>query len=116
MSKTVGKRRAVPSPEVKRVRFRLPAQRGKHICIAGTFNNWEPAATPMTWNARDAAYTASVALLPGRYEYKYVIDGYWCIDPYCPEWVVNQYGTLNSVLTIPGTAATRQPKSRRVTP
>lgn len=113
MSTTVGKRRAAPSPEVKRVRFRLPAQRGKHIYLAGTFNNWEPAATPMKWSAKDAAYTAGVDLLPGRYEYKYVIDGYWCIDPYCPEWVVNQYGTLNSVLTITGTPATRQPHSRK---
>ncbi|MCE9615764.1 MAG: isoamylase early set domain-containing protein [Lentisphaerae bacterium] len=89
-----------PSKGFKRVRFSLPAQRGKHICLAGSFNNWEPAATPLKWNAKTSSYCANLMLAPGRYEYKYVIDGYWCIDPYCTEWVPNRLGTLNSVLRV----------------
>lgn len=89
-----------PSPGQKRVRFTLPAQRGKHIHVAGTFNAWNPTALPMKWSASASAYTASLILPAGRFEYKYVIDGYWCIDPYCPEWVVNEHGSLNSVLRV----------------
>ncbi len=104
MSKPIrarGKGSSAAKGSIPLTRFRLPAQRGKHIFLAGVFNDWSPTATPMKWNARASAYVASLALPPGRYEYKYVIDGYWCIDPYCPEWVVNEHGSLNSVLRVP---------------
>lgn len=84
----------------KRVRLTLPAQRGKTIFLAGTFNNWNPEATPLKWSMKTSAYYAYLELSPGRYEYKYVIDGYWCIDPYCSEWVPNRFGSLNSVLRV----------------
>ena len=84
----------------RRVTFSIPAQRGKQIYVAGSFNNWDPRAEPMKWNPRRAVYVAHVDLPPGRYEYKYVIDGYWCIDPYCSEWVPNRMGSLNSVIHV----------------
>lgn len=100
MVKAVRKRGVTDSAALTRVRFSLPAQRGKHIHVAGTFNAWNPTSLAMKWSARANAYTAALELPPGRYEYKYVIDGYWCIDPYCPEWVVNEHGSLNSVLRV----------------
>ena len=36
-------------------------------------------------------------LEPGRYEYKFIVDGQWMEDPTAAENVTNWYGTLNSV-------------------
>jgi 1,4-alpha-glucan branching enzyme len=88
------------SPKSKRVRFKLPALRGKQVYLAGSFNAWAPRALRMKWNSKQSCYAASVVLAPGRYEYKFVIDGYWCIDPYCPDWVQNPLGSLNSVVVV----------------
>jgi hypothetical protein len=41
-----------------------------------------------------------VKLAPGTYQYKFVIDGTWCADPECADFVQNEHGTLNSVITV----------------
>src|SRR5690606_20199847 len=48
-------------------------------------------------------------LPPGRYEYKYIVDGTWMHDPANKEYVMNEHGTLNSVIriTIPVTFTLR---------
>ena len=93
-----------PTKGYRRVRFSLPAQRGKEIFLAGTFNNWDAKATRLKWNPKTSAYEALLTMPAGRYEYKFVIDGYWCIDPNCAEWVPNRMGTLNSVRRVEPTA------------
>lgn len=76
------------------------------VFLAGTFNGWDPAATPM---AKDTAGNWSVAvdLKPGRYEFKFVIDGSWCCEPGCdetnrdcPKCVPNPLGTMNRVIEV----------------
>ena len=49
---------------------------------------------------KTGVYTASMPLAPGKYEYKFVIDGAWCADPECADFVQNSHGTLNSVITV----------------
>jgi len=39
-------------------------------------------------------------LSPGKYEYKFIVDGKWMHDPNNRQVVVNQHGTLNSILFI----------------
>ena len=48
----------------------------------------------------EGVYTASIKLAPGRYEYKFVIDGTWCADPENLDFVRNEHGTLNSVVVV----------------
>ena len=48
----------------------------------------------------DGGYSISLFLSPGKYEYKFVINGEWHVDPECPNWEVNDLGTLNSIITI----------------
>ena len=48
----------------------------------------------------EGVYTATVKLAPGRYEYKFVIDGVWCADPENLDFVQNDHGTLNSVIVV----------------
>jgi hypothetical protein len=58
---------------------------------------------------RDQAseWCAVLALTPGRYEYKYVVDGVWCCQPgiadedYAGEdATANAFGTKNRVIDI----------------
>ena len=50
------------------------------VLLAGSFNGWSATATPMT---RDnlGHWTVALPLAPGRYEYKFVVDGEWVCDP-----------------------------------
>ena len=48
----------------------------------------------------DGEFTCTLTLPKGRYEYKFVINGTWCADPECTDWVQNDMGTLNSVKVV----------------
>ena len=84
----------------KRVKFQIKAETGKVVSVAGTFNNWNPEESRLKEKGKTGVYTAALSLSKGRYEYKFIIDGAWCVDPECPEWVPNNYGSLNSVITV----------------
>jgi 1,4-alpha-glucan branching enzyme len=82
----------------KRTNFSIKAEPNSEVSIAGTFNDWNPAKHKLTY--ADGAYSISVLLNPGRYEYKFVINDVWCIDPECVEWAPNGFGSLNSVVVV----------------
>ena len=84
----------------REVEFRLTAEPGRTVCIAGSFNDWEPASTPMPYDAEGACYKLVMELAPGYYEYKFVIDGQWLMDETNHNFAANDFGTLNSVLTV----------------
>ncbi|HKZ66445.1 MAG TPA: hypothetical protein VJ111_08830 [Chitinophagaceae bacterium] len=48
------------------------------VILAGSFNNWEPDALAMT--KTDSGWIATVKLGPGKYWYKFIIDGRWTTD------------------------------------
>ena len=84
----------------RRVTFSVQADPGAIVCLAGTFNNWDPQSRKLTDKKGTGAFTTSLMLPPGTYEYKFVINGTWCVDPNNGEWTQNDLGTLNSVLTV----------------
>jgi 1,4-alpha-glucan branching enzyme len=69
------------------------------VSVCGQFNGWSPTATPMNRQS-DGHWETAVALKPGRYEYKFVVDGDWLLDPAAPGSVPNDYGSRNSVLEV----------------
>jgi 1,4-alpha-glucan branching enzyme len=81
--------------------FSLIDPDAKQVSICGAFNNWTPDATPLTRDA-DGRWHVALALPPGRHEYKFLVDGQWMPDLHAAENVVNDFGTLNSVVTIAG--------------
>jgi len=83
--------------KTRRVVFTVRAEPGSKVFLAGSFNNWDPTAKEMIDKKADGAFTATLQLPPGDYQYKFVIDGTWCADPECPDWLQNDHGTLNSV-------------------
>ena len=91
------KRKTSPKTEVT---FTVHADKGKAVYLAGEFNKWDPAAKKMAYKAKDGIYTATIKLVPGEYQYKFVIDGTWCADPENANSVQNDQGTFNSVVVV----------------
>ena len=74
------------------------------VAIAGTFNEWRPDVTPMLRVGPDR-WVKDLALPPGNYEYRLVVDGMWMPDPSARETVPNQFGEQNSVLNVKASPA-----------
>ena len=87
----------VAKDKTKRVTFTVRAREGCKVSLAGSFNNWDPTAKEMTDKKGDGVFVATLNLPVGSHEYKFVIDGIWCADPECSDWVQNDLGTLNSL-------------------
>ena len=79
-----------------KVTFVLMAPDAKRVCLTGEFNEWSPEATPMK-KQEGGRWETTVVLAPGRYQYKFLVDGEWIHDPNAGENVPNQHGSLNSV-------------------
>ena len=80
------------------IRFSIsPGDAGKKIALAGSFNNWVPKAMR---KQKDGSFACTVELSPGTYEYKFVVDGQWVVDPDTNAWAMNNYGTFNSVAQV----------------
>jgi 1,4-alpha-glucan branching enzyme len=83
-----------------RIRFRFVHEYAKTLAVAGDFNGWSASSHPMN-RGRDGVWTVEVKLLPGRHEYKFVVNGKeWWNDPSAPK-VANIWGTENSYVDVP---------------
>lgn len=58
------------------VEFVYDSEEAQEVHVAGEFNNWNSRSLPMRKD-EDDRWRASVALLPGRYEYRFIVDGDW---------------------------------------
>ena len=65
---------AQPTKTAEGISFRYEDANASSVSLVGDFNAWSTEATPMS-KAGDGAWTATVALLPGTYQYAYSIDG-----------------------------------------
>ncbi len=86
-------------------RFR-PQQPAKRVNLAGSFNGWSAQAEPLTGPDADGFWTVTTVLGPGRYQYKFVLDGRrWVPDPLNPQKAPDNFGGFNSVLVLGKLAA-----------
>lgn len=82
------------------VRFMLLAPEAKAVSLAGTFNQWNPGATPLVRTGANGMWTATLTLPAGQHQYAFVVDGVrWVPDPGAPA-VDDGFGRRNSVLTL----------------
>jgi len=81
------------------------APEARAVFVAGTFNDWNPQATPLKLS-RDGKWSARLSLPPGQYQFKFNVDGAWCCAPgceddhACPNCVPNDHGTMNRILEV----------------
>lgn len=80
--------------------FVLEYYGAEQVYICGDFNDWQPASLRMIGARETGLWEKRLALPPGRYEYKFVVDGNWLHDPDASENVVNIHGSLNSVVEV----------------
>jgi len=79
--------------------FKLYAPQAKKVNLTGSFNNWDAKVLAAKKDSR-GNWAVKVNLKPGRYEYKFVVDGSWLNDPRCTSYVVNPFGTQNCVIEV----------------
>lgn len=94
-------RDSVIDPREVVVRFR--DERASDVRIAGDFNGWVPdkgVRSLIEAEGGDRVWTKILQLAPGRYEYRYVVDGEWREDPDNPEVETTAVGGRNSVLVV----------------
>ncbi len=82
--------------KTKKVQFELEAPETLKVYLVGSFNNWDTSANPMKKDKKGLWKTA-VSLQPGRYEYRFLVDGNWVNDPACCDCVPNEFGSENCV-------------------
>jgi hypothetical protein len=90
---------APAAPQSIKVTFALFEPEAKQLAVSGDFNGWVSEATPMK-RGEGGRWATTISLAPGRYQYKFVADGRWIPDPLAHENIVNQHGTLNSVIEV----------------
>ncbi len=77
--------------------FTLKAPEAKEVVLVGDFNGWDVNNGVRMKKSDDGIWTAGVELTSGRYEYKFIVDGEWKLDPENNQTVANVFGSLNSV-------------------
>ena len=81
-----------------RVTFKCQASNAAQVYLVGSFNNWSIDATPMRKTLK-GHWSVTITLPYGKYEYRYLIDGFWYTDPDTPR-VPNKFGSENSVMVV----------------
>ena len=104
MSKTVKDTNTLtdrPAVAARReVAFILSSREAQEVYLCGDFNQWIPRTLPMIRHGEDHCWEKRLALAPGRYEYKFIVNGIWIHNPDAPENLPNIHGSLNSVVEV----------------
>jgi hypothetical protein len=90
----------LPPPSLKgNTTFRLKGYAGaKVVAVAGTFNDWNQSQ--LLFGKEGDDWVARIDLAPGKYTYKFIIDGDWILDPDNPNTEDDERGHTNSVLVV----------------
>ena len=72
----------------------------KEVFVAGDFNQWEINNRSRMQVIDNGLWTKRLQLKPGRYRYRFVVDGKWCQDPDNPRYQMNPFGSMDSLLEV----------------
>jgi hypothetical protein len=72
----------------------------QNVQLVGDFSNWEPVYDVMVQEKGNNIWKGTFPLDPGKYQYKFVVDGEWKIDPFNPEVATNDLGANNSLVIV----------------
>lgn len=83
----------------KNIKFNYPSiNNGLKVNLMGSFNDWDRHSHPMIY--KDNNYRVIKNFTPGKYEYKFVINGNEILDPNNSDSLPNGLGGWNSILNI----------------
>jgi 1,4-alpha-glucan branching enzyme len=83
----------------KKVDFILSAPEAQNVFLAGDFNDWEITPHPLEKDST-GNWKINIDLMPGRYEYRFLVDGVWQNDPNSTAFAPNPFGSENCVLKL----------------
>jgi Glycogen recognition site of AMP-activated protein kinase len=94
------------------VRLVVVQPSARTVQAAGDFNGWNPSRTPLEPTS-NGAWTVTIPLEPGRYEYQFVVDGeQWIADPFAIEHSDDGFGSRNAVLDVRPAALSERSESK----
>ena len=83
----------------KRVKFEFEATPECDVCVAGTFNDWDSEGRRLKFRQSNRKHSICILLEKGKkFEYKFIVNGNWCLDPNSNDVVSNEFGSMNSVV------------------
>jgi len=83
------------------VRFMLRAPKAKQVSLVGDFNDWSVDQNPLSDPDENGIWTISIPLDPGRYQYKFLVDGkQWVVEPDAQAYQPDGFGAQNALLVI----------------
>ena len=83
----------------KRVTFFMKAPQAKEVSVAGDFNGWSTTKHAMKQD-KGGLWKKIVMVPPGRFEYKFMVDGDWALNPDNDCTCINSFGAENHVLEV----------------
>ena len=86
-------------PQLVPVRFEFTHPTATTVCVAGTFNHWQPEAKTLHPGG-GSRWGKEKALTPDTYEYCLGVDGEWMPDPQAKDYVPNPSDGMNSLLKV----------------
>jgi chromosome partitioning protein len=89
-----------PLPTEEGVLFTIEAPNAQCVQLAGDFNGWNRNGNEMESSGR--IWRKLVPLPPGRYHYRFVVDGGWMTDPLNAHLETMPSGVSDSVVVVEG--------------
>lgn len=80
--------------------FNFYAPDAKEVYVVGEFNDWKITDESTLNKKENGMWERSLYLVPGRYRYKFVVDGLYFEDPENPHKEANPYGNADSVFEL----------------
>jgi Glycogen recognition site of AMP-activated protein kinase/Domain of unknown function (DUF3471) len=96
----IAKKLTLPAPSLKgNTTFRLKGHpNARVVAVAGSFNEWNQSQ--VLCGKEGEEWVCRIDLAPGKYTYKFIIDGDWILDPANPDTEEDERGFTNSVLVV----------------
>ena len=83
----------------RKITFCLESPEAKQVFVAGDFNNWNTSSHPMK-KTGNGSWNKTLLLRKGSYEYKFLVDDQWEIDPNNERECENCFGSHNNVVRV----------------
>jgi chromosome partitioning protein len=84
-------------PAEREAAFQINAPAAKDVYIVGDFNHWKMNEESRLSRDPNGRWEKTFTLSPGKYRYKFVVDGEWVLDSLNQDREQNPYGTYDSV-------------------
>ncbi|MDD5595997.1 MAG: AAA family ATPase [Candidatus Omnitrophica bacterium] len=86
--------------KISEIPFSVTAPQAREVYLAADFNGWRTDQSSRMERGDNGTWMKKFKLTPGRYHYRFVIDGKWVEDPNNPTKEVNPFGEMNSLLEV----------------